>query len=130
VNEGVCSTNWGPNLFVGVPGYSSLAFHKYGGLRTSDGVTDTRQCVFLDDVMQGPACGPVMSGGAVNKNFTARSALYMGSGSLPGSARNPTDLLVARITIWSCDTYKTSMCNGSSLVTRTTPNNQTETYYH
>jgi len=49
---------------------------------------------------------------------------------LPGSARNPTDLLVARITIWSCDTYKTSMCNGSSLVTQTTPNNQTETYYH
>ena len=127
-NSGFCSTNWGPNRFVGVPGYSSLAFHKYGGLRTSDGVTDTRQCVFLDDVMQGPACGPVMSGGAVNKNFTARSALYIGSAA--GRAKNPTDLLVARITIWSCDTYKTSMCNGSSLVTQTTPNNQTETYYH
>jgi len=75
-NSGFCATNWGPNLFVGVPGYTDLVYHKYAALRTSDGKTDTRVCMFLEDVMQGPACGPVLTGYAgspVDTTFNDRS---------------------------------------------------------
>jgi hypothetical protein len=125
-----CSTNWGPNPFVGVPGYSNIQYNKYGGLRTSDGKTDTRFCVFLNDIMQGPACGPAMANGAIDKTFTDRSAVFVSAGSNAGGAVNPIDFSVEYIRIFSCDAYKTSMCNNSALVTQTTQYGQIQSYYH
>jgi hypothetical protein len=127
-----CSTNWGPNPFVGVPGYTTNVYHTYGGLKTSDGATDIRACAFLDDIMQGPQCGPILSGGVTDTNFNVRSAVYVSAGSNIGNAQNPIDFYVDKIRIWTCaggGGLGGGQCNGTTLQTSITPNGQTKTYY-
>lgn len=130
--DAYASTNWDntPCQFQGVPGYTNLAYYKYGVMRTSDGKTDTRFCGFLNDLMQGQSCGPGFGDkNVIDMNFTDRSALLISAGANGGLTPKPIDFLVKRVTIWSCADYKTSMCNGTSLATATN-NGQTETYYH
>ena len=129
--DGFTTTNWDNTpCKITIPNFSNLQYHKYSVLRTSDGVTDTRFCGFIDDLMQGMGCGPQLAnpGGAVDKTFTDRSALYMSAGSNAGNAVNPIDLNVEYVRIWSCPSYKTTMCNGTTLQSAT-QNGQPETYY-
>jgi len=56
--------------------------------------------------------------------------LLISAGSNGGNAVNAIDFDVASVTLWSCDAYQTSQCNGTTLQTQTLPTGQTESYYH
>jgi hypothetical protein len=84
-------TNWGPGKNAIPPGYSAFDYHKYAALLTSDGATSS--------------------------NFGARSWLAASGGSNMGTATENIDFDLQHIRVWSCDAYKTSMCNGTTLAT-------------
>jgi hypothetical protein len=54
---------------------------------------------------------------AQTSNFNARSWLLASAGSNSGSATQNIDFDVQYIRVWSCDAWRTSMCNGTTLVT-------------
>jgi hypothetical protein len=107
--------------------YSPLDYHKYSALHTSDGKTDSRVCMYLDDTLVGtPGCSTYVPG-----NFNSRGNVLVSAGSNSGNATSDITMDVQYIRVWSCDAYKTDMCNGSALVRRPGPaSGQTLTYYH
>ena len=125
-------SNWGPNKANLPAGYSNLSYHNYGALLTSDGQTDQRVCMFIDDTLQNDqGCQIAYNGGVVDrKHFNNRSYIIIGASSNNGGARRPIDFDVANVIVWSCLAYKTSQCNGTSLANQSLPTGQTLSYYH
>jgi hypothetical protein len=127
-------TNWNAKSpIVGISNYSNLTYHTYGARITSDGKTDRKVCMWIDHVLQGGSAGCDFvrdsSGGPPDTNFTSRSILIMGASSNNGAAKLPIDFNVKNITLWSCTSYQTTMCNGSSLHTAMLPTRQIDAYY-
>jgi hypothetical protein len=90
------------------PGWSTTTYHKYGALLTSNGSSSTIGCSFVDDVFQN--CWPVS---AVYLNGT-KSWLIAWLGGNPGLA-NDTNQYVQYIRVWSCSSWQTTQCNGSTM---------------
>jgi hypothetical protein len=122
------SADWGSyapfNKYV-PSDYTPLTYYKYSALHTSDGNTDSRVCLYVNNVLASPKCAVY-----VPSNFTSRSVVLVSAGSNTGTASQNINLDVQNITVWSCDAHATSMCNGTSLVTRQLPTGQTLSYYH
>ena len=94
------------------PGWIQTAYHRYGTLLTSDGSTSAKACFFVDDILQSPACGEA--------NFTPGQ--YASRNYLIASATNLTpplpqniDLYIKYIRVWSCASWATGHCDGSTL---------------
>ena len=106
-------TNWGPNKNALPAGYSVLNYYRYGALQTSDGATSKYVCMYIDDVLQGAGCG------SAGSTLNARNNVLVSAGSNTGTSSQNIDMDVGYIRVWSCDAYKTSMCNGMTLATGT-----------
>jgi len=117
-------TSWGPNRNKIPPGYSVLNYYKYGTLTTSDGATERDACMYTNDVLQGAGCGP--SGSTLN----GRNNILVSAGSNMGTAIQNIDMDVQYIRVWSCDAWKTSLCNGSTHVSTTDQNGTPLKYFH
>ena len=133
-----CWSNWqSTNPITGVSNYSNLDYHTYGALSTSDGKTDKRVCMYIDDVLQVTKGCLIEQGGAVGQpdtNFLTRNMIIMGASSNQGNAGQPIEFDVKNIIVWSCANYRQAgapgMCNGTILSSSTLPTGQTLAYYH
>jgi hypothetical protein len=90
-----------------VPGWTVTGYHKYGALLTSDGSSSTIGCAFVDDVFQ--QCLNVNAADAL------RSWLIAWTGGSPGPTID-TNEYIQYIRVWSCPTWATTQCNGSTMV--------------
>ncbi len=109
------------------PGWSSITYHKYGFLITTDGSTHMYGCAFIDGVLQGCDVGNNVTSGnsgeyAQRNFFILQNDLY---GTAPFSAVNQ---YVKYIRVWTCANWATQQCNGSTLVNGPPPLGLT--YYH
>jgi hypothetical protein len=105
-------------------GWASEKYYKYGALHTSDGATDKRLCMYVNDVLQGAGCIVIS-----NAAFTARNAIAISAGSNAGTSPDNIDLDVQYVRIWTCE-RASSMCNGTKLVDQTLSTKQRLSYYH
>ena len=130
-------SNWGANR-KNLPGnYSNTVFHNYGALLTSDGKTDKRVCMYIDDVLQndtGCQIAYSSAGVADTTHFDNRSWILISAGSNNGAAGQPINFNVANVVVWSCAAYQQAgaagMCNGATLHSSTLNTGQTLAYYH
>jgi len=106
-------TSWGPNKSRLPSGYSVFNYHTYGASLTSDGARNKYVCMWVDHLLQNDSGCQI----AQTSNFNARSWLLASAGSNSGSATQNIDFDVQYIRVWSCDAWRTSMCNGTTLVT-------------
>jgi hypothetical protein len=113
-------TNWGPGQNALPPGYSAFDYNNYGALLTSDGQTNKYLCLYINASLQGSGCVIVQTTG-----FTGRNGLAISAGS-DGLSTENIDFDVQYVRVWSCDAYKTDMCNGTTL----SNNGQGLIYWH
>jgi hypothetical protein len=106
-------TSWGPNQSRLPSGYSVFDYHTYGALLTSDGATNKYVCMWVDHTLQNDS-GCQIAG---YDYFDNRSSLLASAGSNAGTATRNIAFDVQYISVWSCDAYQASMCNGTTLVT-------------
>jgi hypothetical protein len=103
-------TNWGPNKNALPAGHRVLNYYRYGALQTSDGATSKYICMYINDVLQGAGCG------SAGSTLKARNNVLVSAGSNAGTSSQNIDMDVGYIRVWSCDAWKTSLCNGTARV--------------
>ena len=120
VGGGFTWTSYGTNHLPA--GWKPTDYHRYGMLLTSDGVTQTYGCSFVDDIFQG--CQPT-NPATVPALFTSRNRIIASAGSNSATAAANIDLHIKYINVYSCANWKAQMCNGSALF-----NSGGLTYWH
>jgi hypothetical protein len=141
-SSGWCPTQWN-NLFwqsynssnVNLPSrWAPTQYHKYGGLRTSDGRTSIKACNWVDDLFQtgGSTGGCLELYQGNNTVFQNRSYIisWVGSNGISPSyqadyPQATTNLLIQYYRIWTC-ANPSGQCDGASL----TDNGQGLRYWH
>jgi len=97
------------------PGWSQSAYHKYGLLATSDGVTSVYVCEWIDDVFQSCVHASPTNPAA----YSIRHFLLAASNGRPATGDSyPTQDVfnyVQYMGVWACGGWASGQCNGSSL---------------
>jgi hypothetical protein len=138
-NCGLCAngspywSNWGANQKNLPPGYNSSNYNTYDAMLTSDGKTSQLVCMYINGILQndtGCQTAKNNAGGTDTGHFGNRSYLTIGTSSNNGAALFPMDLYVQNVVLFSCASYQTGQCNGTTLASRTLPTGQTLQYWH
>jgi hypothetical protein len=98
-------------------GYTPTSYHKYAGLRTTDGATSMLTCAFVDDILQTVESGRCANNGGLAGSFANRSWLLSASGTgNTGAPLANIDLTFQYIRVWTCAGGQSGQCNGSTFV--------------
>jgi hypothetical protein len=121
-NGGTSHVHWFSYANNNLPaGWKPTDYHKYGALLTSDGATGRNVCMFVDDILQ--SCGDEDAA-----NFNIRNRMIIAGGSNSANTDQNLDLLIQDIKVYSCASWATEMCNGTTKV-NVTRNGQNFVYW-
>jgi hypothetical protein len=114
------------------PGWDILHYHKYAGMMTNNGTDSTIGCSYVDDILQlgdFNGCHDALPTGGATGQVTDR--FYLIAFVSADSAPYPDvtqDVYVQYIRVWSCASWATTQCSGSTLVG--TRENGAVAYWH
>ncbi len=113
-------TDAGNQYFLASAGYDPRSYHTWATRRTSDGVSNTGFCIYLDGPSR--ACSTYTHPGGAD--LTKRVKAILWNGMVCGSDFSDrscwpnftsVDMYVKSVRVWSCANWQTTMCNRTVL---------------